>query len=204
MVSVGPWPANFGATRQALAPVVANTGKYFGLSRKDRSPCPALSSGLTSLIELSRPAPFAALALAASATVPKRKGPARSKKPGCSIRISAAGAAASSMTPSHKRKSLPLEVGRSAETENLGLVEIRLKQGLSDVGAERSKRRLPDDAETARQANLRAVEYEASFSGYGIQRKVAGIEQRARVDEYGALHAKIVGNERERETQLCR
>src|SRR4029078_12755245 len=139
MVSVGPWPANFGATRQALAPVVANTGKYFGLSRKDRSPCPALSSGLTSLIERSRSAPFAALALAASATVPKRKGPARSKKPGCCI--SAAGAAASSMTRSHKLKSLPLEVGRSAETENLGLVEIRLKQGLSDGAPEGSKRR---------------------------------------------------------------
>src|SRR4029453_9029847 len=104
------------------------------------------------------------------------------------------------MTRSHKRKSLPLEVSRSAETENLGLVEIRLEQGLSDAGAVRPKWRLPDDAETARQANLRAVENEASFSGYGVQRKVAGIEQRARVDEYGALHAEIVGNERERET----
>src|SRR5262245_8921900 len=111
MVSVGPLPANFGATRQALAPVVANSGKYFGLSRKDRSPRLALSSGLTSLIGRSRSAPFAALALAASATIPRLKGPARSKKPGCSIRVSAAGGAAWSMAQSHKRKPLPLEVG---------------------------------------------------------------------------------------------
>ena len=42
----GAWLANFGATRQALAPVAAKRGRYFGLSRKERSPCPAPSSGL--------------------------------------------------------------------------------------------------------------------------------------------------------------
>src|SRR6266511_1155785 len=204
IVPAGPWFANLEATRQALAPVAAKRGRYFGLSRKDRSPRAALSSGLTSLIARSRSAPLATSALAASATAPKVKGPARSKKPGCSIKISEPSAAAWAMTRSHKRKSLPLEVRRSAEAEDLSLVEVGLKQGFGDVGAERAKWRLPNDAESRRHADLRAVENEASLLGNGVQGKITWVEERAGVDENSALHAEIVGDEGERETQLGR
>ena len=49
----GAWAANFGATRQALAAVAANSGRYFGLSRKERSPRLALSSGPDILDEVT-------------------------------------------------------------------------------------------------------------------------------------------------------
>src|SRR5215813_7732109 len=168
----------------------------------------------------SRSTLFAALALIASATMPKAKGPARSKKPGCSIRISA-GAAIWCMTPSHKRKLLPLEVRRSAEAEDLGLVESRLEQRLGDVGTEGAKRGIPNDAEAGRHTNLRAILDEASLAaslpkiasgasarhrrqGDRGRRETARFPQRTGIDEHGTLYTEIVWYERERETHLRR
>src|SRR5215471_9936073 len=131
----------------------------------------------------SRSTLFAALALIASATMPKAKGPARSKKPGCSIRISA-GAAIWCMTPSHKRKLLPLEVRRSAEAEDLGLVESGLEQRLGDVGTEGAKRRIPNDAEAGRHTNLRAILDEASLAT-GLPKIASGASARKRRQDRG-------------------
>src|SRR5581483_246446 len=85
----GAWEANFGETKQALAPVLAKTGRYLRLSRKERSPCPALSSGFTSLMSKSESTPSANLASPAAVMALKENGPARSYKPGCSIKIPA-------------------------------------------------------------------------------------------------------------------
>src|SRR4029079_2501062 len=85
-MSEGAWAANFGATKQALASVVVKSVRYFGLSRKEMSPRLATSSGFTSPIAVSGLAPLARLAPATSLKVRKGNGPARSKKPGCSIK----------------------------------------------------------------------------------------------------------------------
>src|SRR5688572_12035709 len=114
------------------------------------------------------------------------------------------------MAPSHSGKSLPLEVRRSAEAEDLGSIEVGLEQGLGNVGAQRSKRRLPDEAETGRHAHFRAVEDETAFASAparyrdGVDRFLARVPKGAGVEEDGALHADAVGDEGEREAYLSR
>ncbi len=71
------------------------------------------------------------------------------------------------MTRSHNGKSLHLEVRRRAEAEEFGLVEVGLEQGLGDIRPQRAERRLPNDAESGREAHLGAVEDEAALFGNG-------------------------------------
>src|SRR6476659_4132621 len=92
-VPAGAWPANLGATRQAVALVWVNKERYFGLSRNDNSPLTAASRGLTSLILVSRSTSPERVAHAASTRARSGNGPARSKKPGCSIACSPQGGA---------------------------------------------------------------------------------------------------------------
>src|SRR4029078_471279 len=102
------------------------------------------------------------------------------------------------------RGSKPLEVGRGAKAEELGAVEGGLEQGLGEVGAERSKRGLPDQAHAGREAHIGAVEDETSFvidSGDG---KSARVPQRAGVDKHGALETGAVRNKGQREPCLRR
>src|SRR4029453_7352350 len=104
----------------------------------------------------------------------------------------------------HSGKFPVLEVARSAKAEEFGLVEIGLKQGFGEVGAQRPERRLPDKTETGGHARLSAVEDEASLVGDSGQRKAAWLPQRSGVDENGALHAETVGNIGKREAHLRR
>ena len=99
---------------------------------------PAASSGLTSVISMPASASAGARAPAASPMVRKEKGPARSKKPGCSIKTYSDGRCGISNGASAKG-SKASEVGRGAEAENLRLVELGFEQSVGDVGAERSQ-----------------------------------------------------------------
>src|SRR4029079_4220420 len=128
----------------------------------------------------------------------KEKGPARSKKPGCSIEFSPKGTWHQLMTPSGGQKQA-LEGGRSAKAEYLGPVVGGLEQGLREIGAQRSERRLPDEADAGRQADVRTVVDEAVFRGHCRLGKSARHPQRSGIDKDRALHAEIVGNERKRE-----
>src|SRR4029450_12662662 len=102
----------------------------------------------------------------------------------------------------HSGKFPVLEVGRSTKAEEFGLVEIGLKQGLGEVGAQRPERRLPDKTEPRGQACFGAIEDEAALLVDCLHRKSAWLPQRSGVDKNGPLHTETVRNVRKREANF--
>src|SRR5207247_547028 len=84
-VPFGTFAANAGARRHAAARVCVRWIAYLRLSRNERSRSEASTSVRTSAICRAGSAPGASSALVALATSLSENGPARSKKPGCSI-----------------------------------------------------------------------------------------------------------------------
>src|SRR5262245_19477114 len=99
----------------------------------------------------------------------------------------------------HSGKFPVLEVARSAKAEEFSLVEIGLKQGLGEVGAQRPEWRLPEQTKTRGQAYLGAIEDEAALLVDCLHSKSAWLPQRSGVDKNGPLHTETVGNVRKRE-----
>src|SRR4029077_13544381 len=96
-------------------------------------------------------------------------------------------------------RSKPLEIGRGAKAKQLGPIVRGLEQGLREVRAKRTKRRLPNEAHAGRHTDVHPVVDEASFLGDGGFSKTTRYPQRTGIDKHGALHAEIVRHEGKRE-----
>src|SRR5262249_42835334 len=93
-------------------------------------------------------------------------------------------------------KEAELEFGGGAKLEELGFVEIFFGQHVGEVGAERTDRRVPDQAAADRGAQrLGVLNINTQFAGIGAI-------DRASVGEHGAAKSEFIRQEREGETNF--